>query len=58
MYIILIGNKADLKDSRVISLEDGENQKDKLKITSFMELSALDSAQVETLLNEILKSNI
>jgi GTPase SAR1 family protein len=50
LCIILVGNKTDLKDLRAISSEEGENQKDKLKITSFLEISALDSAKWKRLL--------
>ncbi len=44
---ILIGNKTDLNDSRLVSTEDGKNLAEKIKAADFVETSAKYGENVE-----------
>jgi len=56
---ILIGNKIDLKDERVVSTEDGEKYAKEIDASNFIETSAKHGENVEhafsNLVNQILK---
>ena len=51
--IILVGNKSDLENKRVISIEEGKN-KAKLYKFAFMETSALNGNNIEKAFNELI----
>ena len=51
--IILVGNKSDLENKRVISMEEGKN-KAKLYKFAFMETSALNGNNIEKAFNELI----
>ena len=51
--IILVGNKSDLENKRVISIEEGKN-KAKLYKFAFMETSSLNGNNIEKAFNELI----
>ena len=53
MVIILIGNKSDLEDKRVVKKEEGE-EKAKEKDIAFLETSALTASNIDKAFNEML----
>lgn len=57
---ILIGNKVDLEDQRVVSTEDGRKLADQIKAAAFVETSARKNQNVElafkSLVNQILRN--
>jgi Ras-related protein Rab-1A len=59
--IMLVGNKSDLEDLRVVSTSDGEDMAEELKI-SFLETSSKDSRNVDEtfmmMVKEILKIHL
>jgi small GTP-binding protein len=50
---ILIGNKVDLKDERVVSTEEGENYAKKIEASDFIETSAKYGENVEQAFNNL-----
>ena len=56
---LLIGNKVDLKNNKVVSYEDGKNLAEKIKAIDFIETSALNGENVDKaflrLVHQILK---
>ena len=53
LSIILLGNKSDLEDKRVISIEEGKNKAEFYKF-AFMETSALNGSNIEKAFNELI----
>ena len=53
--IMLIGNKCDLENERIISNEEGENYKDENKLDCFMETSAKTGLNARNVLIEAAK---
>ena len=51
--IILLGNKSDLEDKRVISTEEGKNKAEFYNF-AFMETSALNGSNIEKAFNELI----
>lgn len=55
MEILLVGNKNDLKDERVVSYEEGANFAKENGI-SFIEINSLDFSKVEEAFNQVANS--
>ena len=53
LVIVLIGNKSDLQDKRVVKKEEGE-EKAKEKDIAFLETSALTASNIDKAFNEML----
>ena len=53
LVIVLIGNKSDLEDKRVVKKEEGE-EKAKEKDIAFLETSALTASNIDKAFNEML----
>ncbi|MHA1272359.1 MAG: hypothetical protein ACTSQS_02870 [Promethearchaeota archaeon] len=57
---ILIGNKIDLEDQRVISTEEGQKLADKINASAFVETSAKKNVNVEkafeSLVHQVLRN--
>jgi len=52
--MVLVGNKCDLKDQRVITIEQGENLAKKFNCT-FMEASAKDKIHVDDIFHDLVR---
>ena len=53
LSLILLGNKSDLEDKRVISTEEGKNKAEFYK-SSFLETSALNGNNIQEAFNELI----
>ena len=53
--VMLIGNKCDLENERIISKDDGENFKEENKLDFFMETSAKTGENAKNAINEAAK---
>ena len=54
MVIMVVGNKCDLEEGRVISLQDGEAKAQRNKV-AFLETSALNATNVEKAFDELIQ---